>query len=224
MLKIAGHRGARGLAPENTIKGLQKAIEHGVNELEVDARVSRDGVAFLCHNQFLRNPAGTWLNVRNHDFKELLQHKADLPTLEDALRSVDRKVPVQIEVKWGEDTAPIIAVLKKLLKAGWQADDFLFGSKKQQTLRELHEALPEVPVVVIEPYLSIRGRLRAKELGTKRLSMNAHGLWPFFIRSMTRDGYELWAYDTNDPSKVRRWQQHGLAGVVTDFPDRFEGR
>lgn len=52
---LQGHRGARGLAPENTIEGLQLALELGVTTLEIDVVASADGVLMLGHDRRL-NP------------------------------------------------------------------------------------------------------------------------------------------------------------------------
>jgi len=50
-----GHRGARGLAPENTLTGFQKAIDIGVTTLEFDIGVTKDRVAVIYHDTFI-NP------------------------------------------------------------------------------------------------------------------------------------------------------------------------
>lgn len=52
---LQGHRGARGLVPENTIPSFLKALELGVNTLELDVVVSQDGVIVVSHEPFL-NP------------------------------------------------------------------------------------------------------------------------------------------------------------------------
>ena len=44
---LQGHRGARGLAPENTIAGFAKALAIGVHTLETDIAISRDGLDHL---------------------------------------------------------------------------------------------------------------------------------------------------------------------------------
>lgn len=224
MLHITGHRGAKGLAPENTLASIRKALEYEVDEIEVDLRVSSDGIVFLHHDLLLRDQAGNSLNVRDHTYEELKRHKPDLATLAEAVRAIDRQVPLQLEVKWGEQTGPIIKELHTFFDEGWQATDFLIGSKKQQTLLELHQALPEIPKVVIEPYLSVRGTWRARRLGSRRISMNQLGLWSGFIRAMDRRGYEIHAYALNDPAKARRWSRYGLRGVITDLPDRYHLR
>jgi len=62
-----GHRGARGLAPENTLAGIEAALGIGVDALELDVAVSRDGVVVLHHDQLLnpdttRDAAGRWID------------------------------------------------------------------------------------------------------------------------------------------------------------------
>jgi len=64
---LQGHRGARGLAPENTVPGWQKALELGVDTIECDMAVTKDGVVVVYHDQRLnpditRGPDGQWLD------------------------------------------------------------------------------------------------------------------------------------------------------------------
>lgn len=53
-VEIQGHRGARGLWPENTVPGFARAIELGVDVLELDVGLTADGVPVLHHDQTLR--------------------------------------------------------------------------------------------------------------------------------------------------------------------------
>lgn len=50
---IQGHRGARGLRPENTLPSFDHAIALGVTTLELDTVITRDGVVVVCHNPVL---------------------------------------------------------------------------------------------------------------------------------------------------------------------------
>ncbi len=67
-LDLQGHRGARGLAPENTLRGFEVALQHGVSTLELDIAITRDGVLVIHHDLEL-NPAiardeqGRWLET-----------------------------------------------------------------------------------------------------------------------------------------------------------------
>ena len=64
---LQGHRGARGLAPENTLPGFETALALGVTTLEMDIGMTADGVLVVHHDRGLnpartRGPDGQWLN------------------------------------------------------------------------------------------------------------------------------------------------------------------
>lgn len=214
-MKIIGHRGARGLAPENTIAGLRKAIEYNVDEIEFDVRVTQDNVVILHHDKHLSGAAGQKLAISHSTYAELKGHKQDLATLQEALAATTG-TRLYIEVKQGEPVRPIIKIL-----SGIPADRFRLGSKSQSTLRQLHLALPDVEKIIIEPLFGVRAHYRARQVGAKTICMYQLFLWWGFIRIMRVSGYKLYAYTLNNPVKARRWAKHGLAGVVTDYPDRF---
>ncbi|MFP6710166.1 MAG: glycerophosphodiester phosphodiesterase family protein [Rhodospirillales bacterium] len=65
---VQGHRGARGLAPENTLAAFARALTIGVSTLELDVGVSREGTVIVTHNPRLepditRRSDGTWLTA-----------------------------------------------------------------------------------------------------------------------------------------------------------------
>ena len=65
---LQGHRGARGLMPENTLEGFARALEIGVTTLETDLAVTKDGAVVLSHDRVLnadlaRGPNGEWLSA-----------------------------------------------------------------------------------------------------------------------------------------------------------------
>jgi glycerophosphoryl diester phosphodiesterase len=73
---LQGHRGARGLAPENTLAAFQKALELGVDTIECDMAITRDGVVVIHHDLWLnpdttRGPDGKWLDKRGPAISEL---------------------------------------------------------------------------------------------------------------------------------------------------------
>ena len=64
-VRIIGHRGARGLFPENTIAGFERALELGVDMVEIDVQVTADGVPVVVHDTVLTGAlyrrGGSWL-------------------------------------------------------------------------------------------------------------------------------------------------------------------
>jgi len=73
---LQGHRGARGLAPENTLPAFAAALAVGVNTLELDTAITKDGVVVVCHDARLnpditRGPDGRYLNPPTRAVREL---------------------------------------------------------------------------------------------------------------------------------------------------------
>lgn len=79
---LQGHRGARGLAPENTLPAFERALEIGVSTLELDIGVAADGTVVVSHDPYLnplftRDASGQWLAgtkgplIKSLDFKQL---------------------------------------------------------------------------------------------------------------------------------------------------------
>src|SRR5574340_190177 len=73
---LQGHRGARGLVPENTIPGFMQALAIGVATLELDVGVTRDGVVVIHHDRSLnadlaRGPDGEWIRAPGPRIHEL---------------------------------------------------------------------------------------------------------------------------------------------------------
>lgn len=222
-MKIISHRGAKGLAPENTLEGFRKALEHHADEIEFDVRVSQDGQAVLAHDPVVHDVAGGGVDIASHTLEELRAHNSDLATLQEALAYVDARAPLVVEIKPGVPIEPIVIVMEEFLESGlYGAHNIHFASFSQPTLVGLHEAFPDIPAVINEKWSGLRATWRAKQLGTKRITMRSWWLWRGFITPMTRRGWQLSAYTVNDPKLAKRWAKYGLYGIVTDFPDRFE--
>jgi glycerophosphoryl diester phosphodiesterase len=90
---LEGHRGARGLAPENTLPGFARALSIGVSTLELDVGVTRDGVVVISHERGVvpntaRGPDGRWLEAPGpmiHDLSHAELERYDVGRLNPAL-------------------------------------------------------------------------------------------------------------------------------------------
>ena len=221
-MKNIGHRGARGLAPENTLAGIRKALKHQVDAIEIDIRITKDHIPVLLHDEKTHDAGGQALLVREHAYADLLAHKPDMPTLTEAIAAINRQVPIIIEVKPHESTAPVIKVVKEFLEKGWQPADLVFISFDYRLLKELQQAFPKHRFIVDDMWSSVRAIWRAKQLGSKEISLYDRVIWSGFVRAVSARGYKLYSFPLNDVAKAKKWQKAGLYGVITDYPDRFE--
>jgi len=82
-LDIQGHRGCRGLMPENTIAGFKKALDFGVNTLELDVGVSKDKKVIVSHEPFFNHEIATAPDGSLIDKKDELTHNMYELTVEE---------------------------------------------------------------------------------------------------------------------------------------------
>jgi glycerophosphoryl diester phosphodiesterase len=121
---IIGHRGASAIAPENTLSAFARAVRDGADGIELDVRLSRDGVAVVIHDatlprERLRKPvvsrmtlaglsqldAGSWFNQKHPDLARLEYTRQTIPTLDEVFQSLANQAPkrfvIYVELKCG---------------------------------------------------------------------------------------------------------------------------
>ena len=109
--KIIGHRGVKNLSPENTINSIKKAIELGLNWVEVDVKITKDNIPILLHDDDLdRTTSGSGL-VSSCNYSEIKKLDAGnffynyptdiyVPTLEEVLNlCIKKNCGINIELK-----------------------------------------------------------------------------------------------------------------------------
>src|SRR3954454_17807642 len=114
--EIVGHRGAAGLAPENTVPAFQRAYELGVRTLELDVRLTADGVPVVMHDANVHrttNGSGrvcgmSLVEIQALDAGQRFGSPARVPSLAEALAAVPADAHWFIELK--QDEVPPEAV------------------------------------------------------------------------------------------------------------------
>lgn len=118
---VAAHRGAHKVYPENSIKAIQEAIRLGVDIVEIDVKVSRDGIPFLMHDAKLDRTTTGKGDPEVMSWEELQQlfiidkgrrTSLKIPSLEDALTAAGNRIMVDLDIK----TERIDEVLKVVRK------------------------------------------------------------------------------------------------------------
>ena len=71
---IIGHRGAKGIAPENSLFGFKKAIELGIDGIELDVHLTKDGKLIVIHDMDLKRLTGLKIPINQLTFKELKEY------------------------------------------------------------------------------------------------------------------------------------------------------
>ena len=219
-MRIIGHRGAKGLAPENTIASIEKALETGVDAVEFDVHLTRDGAMPLYHDHEYTTPEGSKVAIKDLFFEEVQHYMPDVATLDEALEAISGKTEAYVEIKEHVDPLPICEKLIAYRSLGHTVNVLSFDFA---LLKKVHKHFPDLPLVVNEEWSSMRAVWRARRLGTRRIQLNQKWLWSGVLKSLQRRGYLVTPYTINDPVRIQKWKAH-LDGVVTDRPDLFISR
>ena len=134
-----GHRGARAYEPENTLRGFKKAIELGVNAVELDVRKTKDDKVVVIHDAKVDRTTsgkGSVSELTLNEMKQLVTEKGEkVPTLEEALDFLDRKVKIIIELK---ETGFEEEVLRQIRERGLE-NNVVIVSFIEEALRKVRE-------------------------------------------------------------------------------------
>ena len=76
---IIGHRGVMNIAPENSLSGFIKAIELGIDGVELDVHMTKDKKLVVVHDENLKRISGTDGNIRDFTYKELIKYDISIP-------------------------------------------------------------------------------------------------------------------------------------------------
>ena len=148
-MKVIGHRGAAGLAPENSIRAIKAAIKAGVDGIEFDVRLSKDKQLFLCHDPTLERTHDVDKHISSLSSAQLKKLKGKdgdhVPTLEEALVACG-DTPVYIEAKARCWAKPLANALAKHPKKQ-QINVIAFN---HQELFEFTEYCPDITTYVLE--------------------------------------------------------------------------
>lgn len=223
---LIGHRGARGLAPENTLLALDAGIAAGCPWLEFDVQRHPGGQLFLLHDLTLDRTsngrglasAREWQHLRQLDFGQG-QH---LPTLDEALDLIDQRARVNIELKTWDGTAAAVAeCLRARLDDGWPPGQFMVSSFHLPELYEFKQLLPEVPVAVLLCGVPLDWAACASELEAAALNQSAEFVDARLVADAKARGLQVNVYTVNDAEEYQRLAAMGIDGVFTDVPDQL---
>jgi len=227
-LRIA-HRGAsgRGLAPENTLAAFEKALDIGVDMLEIDVRVTGDGQLIVLHDPSLDRTTDCEGIVRELGIEKIRQadagHGERIPILREVFDLARHRAPILLEIK-----SDFIAelVVQAIAEAQF-AEQVVVQSFNPQTVERVKRMAPHLPAsLLIGELPTAPSRLRARrlvsqvlEIGANTLSIWHATLTPSLIEEMRKRGVTVWAWTVDEEITMRDLAMMGVQGLVTNYPN-----
>jgi glycerophosphoryl diester phosphodiesterase len=242
-----GHRGAAALAPENTLRSLELAVELGCDMLEFDVLALSDGMLVLAHSNRLREVShgAAGGRVRRRSLDALRGIAPELPTFDEALAYLAEQFPdtvLQVDLKQRGVEEAVVAALRRhgVMERSW------ISGFDAVSLRRVASLAPELPRSYTLPRdrlgISRRGPLAPLVRGA--LAVTGAGLprrlpslleraaaaaatlhysvaTPEAIRAAHEAGAAVYVWTVDDAGLAQRLIRAGADGIITNDPRIF---
>ena len=222
---VIGHRGARGHLAENTLPSIAKAIELGVDGIEIDIFKCASGELVVFHDQTLEkltNSKGYIEQLTLDSIRKIdVLNGFTIPTLEEVLDLINGRVFLNIELK-GTQTAILTneIILSYFERKEWDLSKILISSFNWEELEIFYSVNSEVSIAILtedDPLdaIPIAKQLNAVAINPEYLSLNTGN-----IDKIKKEGLKIFTWTVNDPQEIKDLITLGVDGIITDFPER----
>lgn len=229
-MRIIGHRGARGEAPENTLGGFQYIHDLGIRAVEFDVRQLKDNELIIMHDDnFLRTTGidqklyelnSQQLEAYNQTHIWMDWEKQLTPTLRQTLSIIHDFEHIEVEVK---AVATMFEAEKLVLELQKQLHSFeqtavitSFDLKIHQALKQQYSIFKRGLLVEDDiQYLAIE---QALELGCCQIGWMNQLASDDMIQATQQAHLDISVWTVNEVERAKHLQSLGIDGLITDFP------
>jgi glycerophosphoryl diester phosphodiesterase len=243
--RVFGHRGAAGLAPENTLPSFALAAALGAGYLELDVHSTRDGTIVVIHDPSLERTTNGEGPVLDHTFAQLQALDAGyrftssgghfpyrgqgvrIPALESVLRTFPAQA-FNIEIK--QEQPNIVGAVVDLLANTGTADRTLLAAEHDSIMQSIRaiageciatgistgEVVDFIGRVARDDWDGYQPRGRALQIPPSYEGIEL--VTPATVAAAHRLGIEVHVWTINEPAEIERLLELGVDGVMSDLP------
>ncbi len=231
-IAVIAHRAGRGIAPENTLAAIRKAIALGVDYVELDIRATKDGHLVIMHDGTVDRTTNGKGAVRDLTLAEIRALDAGskfdaknaaerVPTFEEVLKLCHGKVHLYVDHK----EAPTDQVLGMIERFGMAKEVVVYNGP--EGLKEWKRLAPKIPVMPSLPteFRRPRGVVEfEKSLAAEVLDGNLVEWTNELVEECHGLGVKVYVDNlgpNDNPAGFRKAIAMGVDGIQTDYPDQL---
>lgn len=234
MSKIFAHRGFSGKYPENTMLAFEKAVEIGVDGIELDVHLTKDNEIVIIHDEDIKRTCDGEGLVKDMTLEELRKFDASatfrgqygfcgIPTLREYFELVkDTPIITNIELKTGVyEYHTIEQRVIDMVREFGLSDKIIFSSFNHFTVKRCEEIAPEIK----------RGFLTGDwlyDFGKYTAERNVQCCHPWHVslseetvKEMHDAGCEINTWTVNEYEDIKKLSDWGVDSLIGNFPDRM---
>ena len=228
---LIGHRGARKEAPENTPAGFRHLRQLGINHVELDVRLSKDGQLVVLHDTTVNRTTNHKGNVLDFTAAELAEMDASkplphwpepsgIPTLESVLSEWPDLKSIQLEVKTAANDI-LLRIghgLLDLIQHHQLQHQAIITSADQNMLSVMQRLAPRIRRGFVAERFTRDPIEVCLSHHCSHLVINYHRCTPDLINHAHAVGLEVSTWTVNEVNVARRLQNYGVDSIISDVP------
>lgn len=228
---VISHAGCGGHAPENTLPGVRRAIELGADAVEVDVHACAEGIPVVIHDHTVDRTTDGTGSVHTTPLVQLQAlnaaadrpewpHREHVPTLEEVVRETNGHILLVIEIKQVDIEGAVLEVIRK----NGALRNVMVWSTHPHVVAQFREYQPSIPATLLtggEEWPDIEEFFQeALWRGAQACSFHHSLLTPELAHRARLRGLGPYTWTVDDEQEVHRVIECGVAGIVTNYPDR----
>ena len=222
---VIGHRGARGHLTENTLPSIAKALDLGVDGIEIDVFRCASGELVVFHDQTLDRLTNTTGYIEQLDLDSIQKIEVKggyiIPTLEEVLDLIDGKVLLNIELKGAQTAIATNAVLQTYFEAGkWSAEKVIISSFNWKELEDFYSVNQAVPIAVLTEDDPLDAIPTAQLLAAEAINPDYKSLTAEIVDKIHQAKLKVYTWTVNQPEDIATLLRFGVDAIITDYPER----
>lgn len=232
MVKNFAHRGFSGKYPENTMLAFEKALEVGIDGIELDVHLSKDGELVIIHDEKVdRTTNGTGL-VADMTLAQLKELDASaeyagvyginrIPTLKEYFELVkDKEIVTNIELKTGINPYPgIEEKTLAMIDAYGLREKIIISSFNHYSVKKFKELAPDIICGFLEESWIIDMAGYAKAQGVECLHPIFNAVTGEYAKAAHDAGLAINTWTVNTREDMEQMIARGVHGIIGNYPD-----
>ncbi|HBU78393.1 MAG TPA: glycerophosphodiester phosphodiesterase [Muricauda sp.] len=224
---VIGHRGAMGHETENTLASVQKALDLGVDMIEIDVFKIQSGEIVVFHDEKVDRLTNGGGNIEEYNIVQLRQLILDgghkIPMLQDVLKQIDNKVVLNIELKGPGTADRVNFIVDYYVKSkGWSPENFVISSFNWDELRDMRSHNADIKIAVLTSEDPIKAIDVAKELKAVAINPHFETLTKGNTAKIHEEGLKVYTWTVNEPEDIQKMTEFGVDGIITNYPERVK--
>ncbi|MGP1992157.1 glycerophosphodiester phosphodiesterase [Zobellia laminariae] len=222
---VIGHRGAMGHETENTIVSIEKAMELGVDMLEIDVFKIKSGEIVVFHDDSVERLTDGKGEIESYTLTELKAltvkggHK--IPTLQEVLDVMEGKTQLNIELKGRNTATDVNRMIEADVKAEkWKLNDIIISSFEWDELRDIRKLNSDVRIAILIEEDPIDALEVGKELNAEAINPSFKKLTAENNLKIKEAGFKIYPWTVNEPQDILHMKRFGVDGIITNYPER----